>query len=295
MSSGSKPGDHERLAVVGGDELERARADDRRDVAGADEAVEPQVGRVEQRPQRRHDRDVVAHAEEVRDALGLGALQGQRGRGGGGLEADREEDDVAVGVLPSRSAARRAASRPCGCRRPRPWRRCSVCSEPGTRIMSPKQVKITSVAAGDRDAVVDAAHRDHADRAAGAVDELDVLGQQVVDPVLVDRVGVAAADLHHLVVAARLDRGEDLAGQRPAELGVAVLVDERITPAPRSASACGDRGAGVDEQRVARRAPARPGRSRRSAAAPGLVRRRARARARGRCARPASRPPRPRR
>ena len=78
----------------------------------------------------------------------------------------------------------------------------------------------------DRDSVVDAAHRDHADRAAGPVDELDVLGQQVVDAVLVDRVGVAAADLHQLVVAAGLDGRDDLAGEHPSELGVAVLVDE---------------------------------------------------------------------
>ena len=92
--------------------------------------------------------------------------------------------------------------------------------------MSPKQVKITPGLVGDRDAVVDAAHRDHAHRTAGAVDELDVVGQQVVDPVLVDRVRVAAADLHHLVVAAGVDGGEDLAGQHLAELGVAVLVDE---------------------------------------------------------------------
>ena len=98
--------------------------------------------------------------------------------------------------------------------------------EPGTRIMSPKQVKITPVVLGERDAVVDAAHRDHADRAAGAVHELDVRRQQVVDAVLVDRVGVAAADLHHLVVAAGLDQRQDLAGHGAAERGVAELVDE---------------------------------------------------------------------
>src|SRR4051794_7771597 len=40
--------DHDRTAVVGGDELERPRADHGRDVAGADEPVEPQVGRLEQ-------------------------------------------------------------------------------------------------------------------------------------------------------------------------------------------------------------------------------------------------------
>ena len=91
--------DHDRLAVVGRDELERARADDGRHVPRADEAVEPQVGRVEQRAQRRHDRHVAAHAREVPDALGLRALQRQRRRGRRGLEADREEDDLAVGVL----------------------------------------------------------------------------------------------------------------------------------------------------------------------------------------------------
>ena len=64
------------------------------------------------------------------------------------------------------------------------------------------------------DPVVDPAHRDHADRAAGPVDQLDVVGEQVVDPVLVDRVGVAAADLHQLVVAVRIDASRG--SRRPA-------------------------------------------------------------------------------
>ena len=99
MSSGSKPEIDDRPSVLGRDELERARADDRRDVAGADEAVQAQVGRIQQGPQRRHDRDVVADAGEVRHALGLRALERERGRGRRRLEADREEDDLAVGVL----------------------------------------------------------------------------------------------------------------------------------------------------------------------------------------------------
>ena len=49
---------------------------------GADEAVQAQVGRVQQRAQRRHDRHVAAHAAEVPDALGLGALERQRGADG---------------------------------------------------------------------------------------------------------------------------------------------------------------------------------------------------------------------
>ena len=119
-------------------------------------------------------------------------------------------------------------------------------SEPGTRIMSPKQVKITPGCARDRDAVVHAAHRDHADRAAGPVHEFDVRGQQVVDPVLVDRMRVAAADLHELVVAAGLDRGEDLRREHAAELGVAELVDVLHALELHQ----GD--AGMDEQPVAR-------------------------------------------
>ena len=80
------------------------------------------------------------------------------------------------------------------------------------------------VLGGHRDPVVDASHRDHADRAPGAVDQLDVLGEQVVDAVLVDRVRVPAAHLHQLVVTAWLDRLEDLPGERAPDLGVAELV-----------------------------------------------------------------------
>ena len=139
----------------------------------------------------------------------------------------------------------------------------SVRSEPGTRIMSPKQVKITPSCSGDRHAVVHPAHRDHADRAPRPVDELDVVGEQVVDPVLVDRVGVPAAHLHQLVVAARLDRRQDLGGEGAAELGVADT--RRRTSTQRSSASrpgvcgpvgtiqAGDCRAGVDQQLVADR------------------------------------------
>ena len=118
--------------------------------------------------------------------------------------------------------------------------------------MSPKHVKITPWHVGDRDAVVDAAHGDHADRAAGAVHELDVGRQQVVDAVLVDRVRVAAADLHDLVVAAGLDGRDDLAAStRPSSAS-------RYSSTNFTASLA-QRDAGVNEQVVARprRAPTR--------------------------------------
>ena len=94
-----------------------------------------------------------------------------------------------------------------------------------------------AVVVGDRDAVVDASHRDHAHRASGAVHELDVGRQQVVDPVLVDRVRVTAAHLHQLVVPAGLDHRQDLDRDGAADVGVAELVDELHAVCSRRVSA----------------------------------------------------------
>ena len=112
---------------------------------------------------------------------------------------------------------------------------------------------------GERDAVVDAPHRDHADRAARPVHELDVGGQQVVEAVLVDRVRVPAAHLHDLVVAARLDDREDLAGERAAELGVAELVDELHAIAVPAWTSTSSPGPGIDERDLDRAALAARG------------------------------------
>ena len=74
---------------------------------------------------------------------------------------------------------------------------------PGTRIMSPKAVK-TTVGIGEHgEAVVDAAHRQHADRAARAVHQFDVRREQVLQSEAIDGVGVAAAHFHEAVMAAR--------------------------------------------------------------------------------------------
>ncbi len=90
--------------------------------------------------------------------------------------------------------------------------------------MSPKVVKITPVRLGDRDRVVDAPHRDHAHRAARAVDELERRREQALEPVPVDRVGVPAAHLHHPHrLADRQERG-DLGRQGVGKRRVAVLV-----------------------------------------------------------------------
>ncbi len=72
-------GDHQRLAVVTGDERVGRAADHHADVAGAEEAVERELRRVEDRLDRRDDGDVVAEHREVVDVLGLGAQHGERG------------------------------------------------------------------------------------------------------------------------------------------------------------------------------------------------------------------------
>ena len=237
--------------------LEGPRPHHRRHVPRPHEAVEPQVGRLQQRPQRRHDQHVVAHAGEVPDALGLGALQRQRGRGGGGLEADREEHHLAVGVLagdPQRVERRvdhphvgalglRLEQRPLGAG---DAHHVAEAREDDARL------------AGDRDAVVNAPHRDDAHRAARPVHQLHVGRQQVVDPVLVDGVRVPAAHLHHLVVPPGLDGREDLARQRAAQGRVAELLDEpHAAPPPRRAARSPRRRAPGARRRARRPPPAR--------------------------------------
>ena len=179
---------------------------------------------------------MVAEDREVRDALGHRA---QQRRGDVGrcrrLEADREEHHLAVRVLagdPQR-VERRVDHAHVRALRLRLEQR-PVPSGDAHHVAEAREDHLG--VPRNRDPIVDAPHRDHADRTAGPVDELDVLGQQVVDAVLVDRVRVPAAHLHHLVVPARLDRREDLRGQRPPERAVAELVDELHGPSLTSAT-----------------------------------------------------------
>ena len=110
-------------------------------------------------------------------------------------------------------------------RRP-PWRRRTSRWLPGTRIMSPNEVMITSgcearwIASSTRP--IGMTHTGQP----GAVHERDRLGQVVLEPVLVDGVRVAAAHLHELVLAARLAQLGDPGGQGVRLVGVAELIDE---------------------------------------------------------------------
>ena len=64
-----EPGCDQGLAVLGGDEPVRAVADDGGDVTGTEEAVQAEVGRLEDGLDGRDDRHVVAEHAEVDDRL----------------------------------------------------------------------------------------------------------------------------------------------------------------------------------------------------------------------------------
>ena len=261
-----EPGGHQRLAVAGRDELVGPAADHRRHVARAEEAVQAQVGGVEDRLDRRDDRDVVAEDREVLDPLAGGPQHGHRRGRRGGLEADGHEHHALVRVVArDLQGVERGVDHP----------------DVGAGGLG---VEERPVAAGhahhvaerrhdhvgflrDRDRVVDPAHRQDADRAAGAVHEPDRLGQVVLEAVLVDRVRVAAADLHEGVAAAGLAQLGDAGGHRPGRVGVAELVDELHSPSlpirrrtERSRRSPGRRPAPCRAASAARPAP-RPRRS----------------------------------
>ena len=125
-------------------------------------------------------------------------------------------------------SAARSRAHPAASRRPERRRRAPLtpeagrCREPGTRSMSPKEQKITSGRAAIAQRLVDHLERGDADRTAGPVDQLDPVGQQLVQPVLDDRVGLPAADLHQRprrVVVAWMS-----STRRLRDLGILVLL-----------------------------------------------------------------------
>ena len=140
-------------------------------------------------------------------------------------------------------------------------------SDPGTRIMSPKQVKITpslwAIAIPSSTRPIGITHTGQP----GPCTSSTLAGQQVVDPVLVDRVRVAAAHLHQLVVAAGLDQRQDL--RRPRRGRARRRGTRRRTSRGGLQMASSAVPACTSSDRPAR--PARPARSRPSSRLPSCV------------------------
>ena len=146
------------------------------------------------------------NAEKLRDAVGARAQERDRRRRRSRLEADREEDDLALGIATREleRVERRVDHADVRAARLGLEQRAAPA---GHAHHVPERREDHLRPLGERDRVVDAAHRDHADGAAGTVDEVDLGRDEILDAVLVDRVRVTAADLHELERAARARRG----------------------------------------------------------------------------------------
>ena len=135
--------DHQWPLVMVGDEPVGPRADHHAHMAGPQESIELQLRAVEDRLDGRDDGDVIAEQREIVDALALGLENGERGRGHRRLEAEPEEYDLLLGIAVAPARAHRAANRPCARRHLRLLPATGSSSSPGTRMASPKVVKIT--------------------------------------------------------------------------------------------------------------------------------------------------------
>ena len=153
---------------------------------------------------RRRRQHVVAEHAEVREPA-CGRLQdGDRRRRRGGLEADREEHDVAAGILARRCAPRRRWNTPSGRRRRAP-------SPSAATIRStPARASCRRTSRGSGRAARPARSRCRCGRSGsthtgqpGTVHHLHVRRQQVADAVARDGVRVAAAEFHQPIAAIR--------------------------------------------------------------------------------------------
>ena len=183
------------------------------------------LGLVEDGVHGRGCEHVVAQHAEVVQAFALGGLQCHCGRRRGGLEADGQKHDLAVGVgagqregivhgiddahIGTLGACADQAELPGGGH------------AQGVAIAGQDHAG----ALGEFDGHVDAADGQDAHRAAGAVDHLDLRGQQVEHAVARQGMGVASAEFHEAVGAAGLDRIGELLRQMACQRGVAELAD----------------------------------------------------------------------
>ena len=209
--------------MVAGHQLVGAAADHRRHVAGADEGVEAHAGRLEDRPDGGDDGDVVAENGEVSGAELARPHQGEGGRRRRGLEADGEEDDLAVGI-PARQlqgVERRVDHAHVGAARLVLERAAAPARHPHHVAEGGEDHRRVL---GERQPLVDARHRQHAHRTARPVYELEIGPIAHLEPLVAQEVDVDppphAGDVdegHGSVVEVQL---RDFAGDRETHDGL---------------------------------------------------------------------------
>ena len=217
-----KAGDRDGHTEAGAEGLVLAIAHDSAYVAGAEERLHAVLGRLEDEGDGRRDQRVRHQNRNVVDAFEPRAMHQHGVRRGGGLEADGEEDDLALGMgaRDLEAVERRIDDAYVGALR---LEGEQVAGRTGHAQHVAEGAEDHIRTGGDGVRLVDGLERGDADRAAGAVHQLDAFRQHAVKAVADDGVRLAAADLHDHP-RARLDT-LDLGDDRLRQAGVAVLID----------------------------------------------------------------------
>ena len=195
MSSGSKPVTTMGALIARADGEVFAVAHDGADVAGAEESLHAIFRRGEDGFERGRDEHVRDQQRDVGHLLFAGA-PGEHGiGGGGGFEADGEEDDLFVGIgAGDLEAVQRRVDDAHVAAVGLDGEEVAIGAGHAQHVAKGAEDDVGAARDGVR--LVDHLQRRDADRAAGAVHQFHAFGQKLVDAILHDGVGLAAADLH---------------------------------------------------------------------------------------------------
>ena len=212
-------GDDDRHAIVGGERLVLAVAHDRAHVARPEKALHAVAGRLQHGGHGRRHEDVGDEHREVAHPQRAGARDGHaRWRARSSRSRWRRTRPRGRGS-PGRCARRRAANRRSARRRRWTSGAAGRCASPGTRSMSPNEVKITPGRAAMAWALsICSSGVTHTGQPGPCTSSI-CSGQQTVDAVLDDRVRLPAAHLHERPRAGRhpaRSRARILAATRPS-------------------------------------------------------------------------------
>ena len=182
---GLEAGHDDRDAVARGDRLVVGVAGHGADVARSQESLDLRVLARQERLESRWHEHVRDEHGEVREALGGGAVDGHGVRRGRRLEADREEDDLAVGVLPGEAhRVERRVDDPHVAAARLDLQQVVARAGHAQHVAEGAEGHVGT--RGDRDRAIDQVERRHAHRAARAVHEADARRQELVQPELQD-------------------------------------------------------------------------------------------------------------
>ena len=168
---------------------------------------------------------MVAEHAEVPESLGLRLPDRHGGRRRGGLEADGEEHHLPAGVFLCDAQRIPDGIHHADIRA----RRLDLEQTPAPAGRHPQHIPVGAqndvMLFHQRDGIVDAPDRQHADRATGAVHELHIGRHQVLHAVTENRVGVSAAEFHEMVAAIRFDGFPDRGRQLMRQIVLAEFLD----------------------------------------------------------------------